>query len=64
LQAKAETKDDHACGIVIAHTEAELAYRRRTIKLLEETVFGVHNETLMDADLELKIPPLPSTDGF
>jgi integrase len=34
----------------LLYTEAELAYRRSAIKLLEKTVFGTHNETLTDAN--------------
>jgi len=34
----------------LLYTEAELAYRRSAIKLLEETVFGPHNEALTDAN--------------
>ena len=34
----------------LLYTEAELTYRRSAIKLLEETVFGVHNESLTDAN--------------
>lgn len=34
----------------LLYTEADLAYRRSAIKQLEETVFGVHNESIMDAN--------------
>jgi len=34
----------------LLYAEAELAYRRSTINLLEEIVFGVHNQTLTDAN--------------
>jgi integrase len=34
----------------LLYTEAELTYRRSAIKLLEESVFGAHNETIMDAN--------------
>jgi hypothetical protein len=44
----------------LLYTEAELAYRRSTINLLEETVFGVHNQTLTDANgRELEEKTLP-----
>ncbi len=44
----------------LLYTEAELTYRRSAIKLLEEAIFGVHNETLTDAigrELSSKAPP-------
>ena len=34
----------------LLYTEAELTFRRSAINLLEETVFGVHNQTLTDAN--------------
>lgn len=34
----------------LLYTETDLAYRRGAIKQLEETIFGVHNESLMDAN--------------
>lgn len=34
----------------LLYTEAEQAYRRSAIKLLEETVFGGQNEPLTDAN--------------
>ena len=34
----------------LLYTEADLTYRRSAIKLLEDAVFGVHNETLTDAN--------------
>jgi integrase len=36
--------------VSLLYTEAELAYRRSAIKLLEEAVFGVHNGNRMDAN--------------
>jgi hypothetical protein len=33
----------------LLHTETELAYRRSAINVLEEAVFGVHNQSLTDA---------------
>jgi integrase len=45
----------------LLYTEAELAYRRSAINLLEETVFDVHNQTLTDANgRELKEKALPA----
>jgi hypothetical protein len=44
----------------LLYTEAELAFRRSAIKLLEETVFGVHNQILTDANgRELEGKTLP-----
>jgi integrase len=48
----------------LLYTEAEIAYRRRAINLLEETVFGVHNRTLTDAngrELEEESPLVATT---
>ncbi len=49
----------------LLYTEAELAYRRSAIKLLEEAVFRAHNETLMDGngrELQIETPPVALTD--
>ena len=44
----------------LLYTEAELTFRRSAIDLLEETVFGVHNQTLTDANgRELEEGTLP-----
>lgn len=44
----------------LLYTEAELAYRRSAINLLEEAVFGVHNQSLTDANgRELEGKTLP-----
>ena len=48
----------------LLYTKAELAYRRSAINLFEETVFGVHNQTLTDAngrELEAKALPVTAT---
>jgi len=46
----------------LLYTEAELTYRRRAIKLLEESVFGAHNESIMDASWAPKPRPVALTD--
>ena len=44
----------------LLYTEAELTFRRSAINLLEETVFGVHNQSLTDANgRELEGKTLP-----
>jgi hypothetical protein len=44
----------------LLYTEAELAYRRSAIRLLEETVFGVQNGSLVDASgRELRVEHAP-----
>ncbi len=43
----------------LLYTEAELAHRRRAIELLEQSVFGVHNQKVMDAngrELGVEVP--------
>lgn len=48
----------------LLYTEAELTLRRSAITLLEETVFGMHNQTLTDAngrELEERTFPIAAT---